>query len=149
MQNLDVKDTIQNMKKTKLEIKKELEESITNGKRNKNTDMQEKVNECTTNEKNAVKVIQEFEEIIKSKNRYHVVSLLPSQIFQKFKEKEQFVSMVLKFSISKSTIMFKIVLSKLIANYPKIKNSSLSLYYFKKHLKTIGEVCKENAREFK
>ena len=43
MQNLDVKDTIQNMKKTKLEIKKELEESITNGKRNENTDMQEKL----------------------------------------------------------------------------------------------------------
>ena len=29
--------------------------------------MKEKVNECTTNETNAVKVIQEFEEIIKSK----------------------------------------------------------------------------------
>ena len=28
--------------------------------------MQEKVNECTTNEIDAVKVIQEFEEIIKS-----------------------------------------------------------------------------------
>ena len=50
MQNLDVKDTIQKIIKTKLEIKKELEESITNGKRNENTDMQEKVNECTTNE---------------------------------------------------------------------------------------------------
>ena len=43
MQNLDVKDTIQKIKKNKLEIKKELEESITNGKRNESTDMQEKV----------------------------------------------------------------------------------------------------------
>ena len=57
--------------------------------------------------------------------------------------------MVLKFNVIKSTIMFKIALSKLIDDYPKIKNSSLSLHYFKKHLKMIKEVCKENASEFK
>ena len=77
MQNLDVKDTIQKIKKNKLEIKKELEESITNGKRNESTDMQEKVNKCMTNEEGEVKVIQEFEEIIKNKKKwYHIVSLL-------------------------------------------------------------------------
>ena len=69
MQNLDVKDTIQKIKKNKLEIKKELEESITNGKRNESTDMQEKVNKCMTNEEGKVKVIQEFEEIIKNKKK--------------------------------------------------------------------------------
>ena len=31
------------------------------------TDMQEKVNNCTSNGKDAAKVIQEFEEIIKNK----------------------------------------------------------------------------------
>ena len=41
---------------------KELVETIANGKRNKNTNMQEKVNGCTTNE-DAVKIIQEFEDI--------------------------------------------------------------------------------------
>ena len=56
--------------------------------------------------------------------------------------------MVLKFNVSKSTMMFKIALSKLIDNYPKIKYSSLSRRYFKKHLKIIKEVCKENASEF-
>ena len=65
MQNLDVKDTNQNIKKPNPEIKKELEESINNGKRNENTDMQEKVNNCATNE-DAVKVVQEFEEIIRN-----------------------------------------------------------------------------------
>ena len=45
MRNLDIKDTIQKIKKNKSEIKKELEEeSITSGKRNENTNMQEKVN---------------------------------------------------------------------------------------------------------
>ena len=44
MRNLDIKDTIQKIKKNKSEIKKELEEeSITSGKRNENTNMQEKV----------------------------------------------------------------------------------------------------------
>ena len=88
MQNLDVKEVIQRIKKTKPEIKKELEESITNGKRNKNTDIQEKVNNCARVE-DAVKVVQEFEEIIKNKKSdlmwlaYH-----QAQIFKKFKEKE-------------------------------------------------------------
>ena len=71
------------------------------------------------------------------------------QIFQKFKEKERFVSMVSKFGVNNSTILFKIALVKLINNYPKIKNSSLSLHFFKKHLKMIKEICKENASEFK
>ena len=57
--------------------------------------------------------------------------------------------MSFKFNVSKSTIMFKIASSKLIDDYPKIKNSSLSLQYFKKNLKMIKEVCKENASEFK
>ena len=101
MQNFDVKDTIQKIKNTKPEIKKELKGSITNEKWNENTDMQEKV-KCTTNEKDAVKVVQEFQEIIKNKKRdilwlaYH-----QGQIFQKFKEKERFIKMVLKFDIIK------------------------------------------------
>ena len=57
--------------------------------------------------------------------------------------------MVSKFKVSKSTIVFKIALSRLIDEYPKIKDSSLSLYYFKKHLKIIKEVYKENASKFK
>ena len=121
MQNLDVKDTIQKIKNTKPEIKKELKGSITNEKWNENTHMQEKV-KCTTNEKDAVKVVQEFQEIIKNKKRdilwlaYH-----QGQIFQKFKEKERFIKMVLKFDIIKLILVLKIVLSKPIDNYPKIK----------------------------
>ena len=121
MQNFDVKDTIQKIKNTKPEIKKELKGSITNEKWNENTDMQEKVKR-TTNEKDAVKVVQEFQEIIKNKKRdilwsaYH-----QGQIFQKFKEKERFIKMVLKFDIIKLILVLKNVLSKPIDNYPKIK----------------------------
>ena len=67
MQNLDVKETIQKIKKTKAELKKELEELIAKSGQNENVDMQEKVNGCKTN-KDAVKAIQEFKQIIENKN---------------------------------------------------------------------------------
>ena len=150
MQNLDVKETIQKIKKTKEEVKKELEESIAKSGRNENADIQEKVNMCKTNE-DAVKAIQEFEQIIQNKKSDIVwLAYYQEQIFQKFKERERFVSdMVLKFRVSKSTIVFKIALKKLIDDFPKIKNSLLSLHYFLKKLKLIKEICKENASEFK
>ena len=109
MQNFNVKETIQMIKKTKSEANKELEELIANGKRNENADMQKKVDGCTTN-KDAAKVIQEFEDIIKNKKGNIIwLAYYEGKIFQKFKEKERFVSdMVLKFKASKSTIMFNI-----------------------------------------
>ena len=76
-----------------------------------------------------MKVVQEIEEIIQNKKKlYHMVSLLSSQIFQKFKEKERFVNIVLKFNVSKWTIMFKISFSKLRNNYPKIKNYHFTIF---------------------
>ena len=112
--------------------------------------MQEIVNGCTTNE-DAVKAIQEFEQIIQNKKSdIGWLAYYQGQIFQKFREREQFVSdMVLKFGVSKSTIVFKIALKKLIDDFARIRNSSLSLHYFKKNLKLIKEICKENASEFK
>ena len=143
MQNLEVKDTILKIKKTKTEIKKELEDSIINGRKNENTDMQDKVNGCITNE-DAIKVIQDFEQIIQKEERHRMVSLLSRSIFQKLREKEKFVSyMVSKLNVSKSTIVFKNALKKLIEDFPRIKDSSLSLHYLKK------KNCKENASKFK
>ena len=151
MQNLEVKDAILTTKKTKSEIKKELEDSIANGKKNKNTDIEEMANNCMESQEDAAKVIHEFEEIIKNKKSDIVwLAYYQGKIFQKFRSKERFVNdIVTKFKVSKSTIVFKIALSRLIDKYPQIKNSSLSLHYFKKHLKLIKEVCKERASEFK
>ena len=67
MQNLEVKDAILTTKKTKSEIKKELEESMTNGKKNENTDIEQITKNCTENEEDAAKVIHEFQEIIRNK----------------------------------------------------------------------------------
>ena len=150
MQNLEVKDAILTIKKTKSETNKELEDSIVNGKKNENTDIEEMAKNCTESEEYASKVIHKFEEIIKNKKKDIVgLAYYLGKIFQKFRSKERFVNdVVTKFKVSKSTIVFKIALCKLINEYPKIKNSSLPLHYFKKHLKLIKEVCKESAIGF-
>ena len=131
MQNFDVKDTILKIKETKIGIKRELKDSIVNGRRNENLDMQDKVNGCVTNE-DAAKAIQELEKIIQNKKSDIVwLAYYQSQTFQKFRQKERVVSdMVLKFHVSKSTIVFKIALKKLIDGFPKVKDSSPSLHYF-------------------
>ena len=72
------------------------------------------------------------------------VAYYRGKIFQKFKEKERFVSdMVLKLNVSKSTRMFKIALSNLIDAYPKIKESWLSLHYLKKNLEWLNKFVKK------
>ena len=129
MQNLEVKEAILTTKKTKSEIKKDLEDSIANGKKNENTDIEEMANNCMESEEDAAKVIHKFEEIIKNKKSDIVwLAYYQGKIFQKFRSKERFVNdVVTKFNGSKSTIVFKSALSKLIEN---IKNSVLSLHYF-------------------
>ena len=131
MQNLEVKDATLKIKKTKTEIKKRLKDSIINSRKNENSDIQDKVNGCITNE-DAVKTIQELEQIIQNKkNDIVCLAYYEGRIFHKFREKERFVSdMVLKFNVRKSTIVFKIALKKLMDHFPKIKDSSLSLHYF-------------------
>ena len=65
--------------------------------------MQDKVNGCISNE-DAIKVIQDFEQMIQNKKSDIVwLAYYQGQVFQKFREKERFVSdMVLKFNVVKS-----------------------------------------------
>ena len=98
--------------------------------------MQQKFNEFKAN-KGVVKAIQEFEQIIQNKKSDIVwLAYYKDQIFQKFRERERFASdMVLKFQVSKSTLVFKAALKKLINDFPKIQKSSLSLQYFFEKIK--------------
>ena len=127
MQNLEVKEAILTTAKTKSEIKKDLEDPIANGEKNENTDIEEMTNNCMESEEDAAKVIPKFEEIIKNKKSDIVwLAYYQGKIFQKFRSKERFVNdVVTKFKGSKSMIVFKIALSKLIDKYPKINKRSL------------------------
>ena len=95
------------------------------------TQMKEKVKNIATSE-DAAKVVQEFEQSIKNKKSSIILlTYHQGQIFQKFKEKEQFVSMVSKFGVSKYSvskyskysvsIVFKIALVKLVNSYSQTK----------------------------
>ena len=57
--------------------------------------------------------------------------------------------MITDFGISKSTVMFKIDMVKLIGKYPKLKYLLLSLHFMKNYFKLIKEICEENDSEFK
>ena len=50
-----------------------------------------------------------------------------------------------KFGISKSTMVFKTSIVKFLIKYPKMKKSSLSLYFLKNNFKIIKEVFHEDA----
>ena len=97
-------------------------------------DMQQIAENCIVNEEGAAEVILKFEETIRNKKSDIVwVAYYQSKIFHKIRSKERFANdMVSKFKVSKSKIVFKIALTSLIDDYPKIKDSSLSFYYFKK-----------------
>lgn len=53
--------------------------------------------------------------------------------------------MVNQSGVSKSTIIFKIYIVRLIDKYAKIKNSWLSLHFLKIYFKMIKEICEENS----
>ena len=59
---------------------------MANGKRNENTDTQEKAENCTANKEDAEKAIQEFEKSIKNEKSDIVwLAYYESKIFQKFR----------------------------------------------------------------
>ena len=87
---VEVKDTIQKIKKNKSEIKKELE-LMANGGSNEMAGVQEKSENCTTNKEDAAKVIQKFEEIIK-KSDIVGLAYYQGKIFQKLREENDLLA---------------------------------------------------------
>ena len=81
----------------------------------------------------AAELIERIERIMKSKKNNILILSYYHQgiIFKKYKENKWFTSAVAKFKISKATINFKIVIIKFIDYYPKMRKSSISLYYLK------------------
>ena len=70
-----------------------------------------------------------MEKIIKSNKCNNLwLASQQGQIFEKFKINDNFIDMVKKFGISKSTIVFKISIVKFVNKYPRMKKSALSLH---------------------
>ena len=77
-----------------------------------------------------------------------IIAYQQGKIFKKFITDNKFINAVTKFEISKATINFKIGIVIFIDEYPKIRQSCISLYYLKNNFRIIKEVCQEHASEF-
>ena len=98
----------------------------------------------------AVKVIKQYEDIIKTKKKGIIsIAYYKGKIFRRFKEKEKFIKLVSQLRIHKNTIIFKINVFKLCERYPKLLRFSISLGFFKNYHKDFKRVCKEYEEDFR
>ena len=98
----------------------------------------------------AIELVKKIDKLTKrSKNNILMLAYQRGKLFQKFKMNSKFVSAVMEFGVSATTINLKINIVNFIKNYPKIKKSCISLFYLKNNLQVIKNVCQEHASEFR
>ena len=92
----------------------------------------------------AADFIKRYEEILRTKTKGIIsVAFYQGKLFKRFREKEQFMQMVGKLKIHKSTIVFKINAFKLIEKHTKLMKSSVTLTFLKNYFKDIRHICEE------
>ena len=112
------------------EIKKQLLESIIINEAVESEEFNREA-EGVQDLEEAAKVIQKYENIIKTKKKGIIsVAYHQNKVFRKFKEKEKFIKSVSKLGIHKNTIIFKSNVFKLCERYPKLLGSSIGLGFF-------------------
>ena len=130
------------------EIKKKLLDSMTIGEIVKFDDLNKEAEETQDPEK-AIIIIEQYENIIKTKRKGIIdVAYHQGQVFKRFKEKEKFAKLVSELGIHKTTIICKINVFKLCKKYPKLLTSSIGLGFFKNYYKDIKAFCEENEKDF-
>ena len=101
------------------------------------------------NPDDAAELIERVERIMNcKKNNILMLAYQQGIIFKKYKGDSKFWSAITKFKISKATANFKTGIIKFIDDYPKMRQSSISLYFLKNYFRVIKDVCKEYASEF-
>ena len=125
---------------SKEEIKKKLLDTMTIDEVLECEDLNKEAEEIQDPEK-AAKIIQRYEDIIKTKNKGIINVAYQGQVFKRFKEKEKFAKLVGELGFHKTTIIFKINIFKLCNKYPKVLKSSIGLGLFKSYHKDIKAIC--------
>ena len=101
------------------------------------------------NPNDAAELEKKIDKLIKcNKNNILTLAYQRGIVFQKFKKNNKFVNAVTEFEISKTTMNFKIGIVNFIDKYPKMRKSSISLFYLKNNFRIIKNVCQEHASEF-
>ena len=125
---------------SKEEIKKKLLDTMTIDEVLECEDLNKEAEEIQDPEK-AAKIIQRYEDIIKTKNKGIINVAYQGQVFKRFKEKEKFAKLVGELGFHKATIIFKINIFKLCNKYPKLLKSFIGLGLFKSYHKDIKAIC--------
>ena len=90
----------------------------------------------------AVEIVKRYEDINKMKKKGIIkVVYHQGKVFKRFKQKEQFATLVSEFGIHRSSIIFKINFFKLCEKYRKLLKSSIGLGFFKDYHKDIKAIC--------
>ena len=95
----------------------------------------------------AASIIKEYGDIIRTKKMI-CISYLQGKVFRRSKEKEKFISMFSTSKVTKSKMMFKINIVKLIHQFSKLMESSLTLIFFKNYFIDTKNICPESSTEF-
>ena len=88
--------------------------------------------------KDVVDAIKEYEQIV-----YH-----QGKVFSRFREKENFFTLVSRLGIHKNAIVFQINIFKLINKHPRLMKSAVTLSILKNYLKDVRQTCPKNVEEF-
>ena len=123
---------------SKEKIKKQLLDSMIIYDNLKFDDSNKEAEEIQVHEK-AAEIIKRYEDIIKTKKK---------GIIRNYKEKEKFAKLVIELGIHKTTMIFKINVSKLCKKYHKLLTSSIGLGFFKHYHKDIKAICEKKEKDF-
>ena len=121
-------------KLNKDQILEKLRDSLIESKEEEiNTKGLEQLIKNTDNPNDAANLVKKIDKLIKcSKNIILTLAYQQGMVFQKFKKNNKFVNVATEFDISKTIINFKTDIVNFIDKYPKMKKSSISLFYLKK-----------------
>ena len=102
----------------------------------------------TQDPEEAAKIIERYEDIIKTKNKGIInVAYHQGQVLKYLKKRKSLLSSSVLGS-HKTTIIFKINVFKLCKKYPKLLKSSIDLEFFKSYHKDINAICEEYENDF-
>ena len=142
----------ENVKKTKRlnqeEVKQQLIDSLVNNGTTETEELNKRVEKVDKPEDVAY-IIREYEEILCTE-RNSIITILYHQgkMFSRFREKKNFVGLVVNFKIHKNTLTFKINVFTLIEKHPGLMKSSVTLSFLKNYFKDIKRICQQNWNEF-
>ena len=111
-------ETIKQPRLSKKYVYEKLRDSlIINSKEEIETKGLEQLIRATGNPNDAIELVKKLDKLTKcSKNNILALAYQQGKVFQKFKSNNKFISAVTEFSISKTTISFKIDIVKFIEN---------------------------------